>query len=411
MAFILDEQKQVNDSVFTFEKALNSGLTKFTGKSAMYVTYYHVDADASTADNGFIDIEHLIGKNSPIKFKKIENFPLYGMESIQIALNDEQQGIDGSYEGEFLTLPNTIKPLPNDLFIINHIDKKYIFKVTSVSYDTLRENNYYKAQFKLDLIDDGVKKDLDNQVSGKYNAVMKNLGSENQFVLESEIYTDVRRLEDLISDLTDTYMAMYYSEKYNCFICDTGNPCIHQNVAKIYDPLMSVFIDKHHIFSEPSDYRTIILGTQYDDNKRPLKYGKSVWGFIEKPEISKISHFSYYLTSGHLCEGSIFERYHDLSVQVADIKISSCDIHPEYDIFTDAFLTAVRNNFDCPTAYSTLVKKWIRGDIKTLTEIDNSLHDELINLGMCDETFFLTPMIIYIIREIINRETKVENDK
>lgn len=406
MALIIDEQKQVNDSVFIFEKVLNSGLTKFTGKSAMYVTYYHIDADTSTADNGFIDIENLTGKNSPLRFKKIENFPLYGMDSIQLNLSDDQNGLDTSYEGEFLALPNTIKPLPNDFFTINHIDKKYIFRVTNVSYDTLKENNYYKAQFHLYNIDATIADDLDNQTSSKYNAVMKNLGSESQFVLESEIYTDVRRLENLIADITETYMSMYYDERYNCFICDTGTPCIHQNVVKLYDPLMSMFIDKHHIFSSPTDYRTIILGDQFDDNKRPLKYGKSVWSFIESPDISKITNFSYFLTSGNLLEGSIFQRYHDLTVQVADIKISSCDIHPEYDVFTDAFIKAVRNNFDCPTSYSKLVKKWIRGDIKSLMEIDNALYDELVNLGMCDETFFFTPIIIYIIREIIKRETK-----
>ena len=118
MATILNEQKMIEDNVFQFEERARSPLIRFTDKTFTPVIYFHINNLKSTTDQGFVDVAELLGDNSPIKFQRIDNFPLYGLEAIMVALQDGDAGIDGSYDGEAYVMPGTIVPSPNDYFLI-----------------------------------------------------------------------------------------------------------------------------------------------------------------------------------------------------------------------------------------------------------------------------------------------------
>ena len=74
MGFLINEEKLMEDNIFKFENRLNSQLTRFLDKSPVFVTYYHINVNESTTDEGFRDIESIIGNRSPLRFQKIENF-------------------------------------------------------------------------------------------------------------------------------------------------------------------------------------------------------------------------------------------------------------------------------------------------------------------------------------------------
>ena len=153
--FIFDEQNFINNNAFKFEDRLNSQVARFLDKSPTYVTYYHISDIESTVDLGFSNIDGLLGDESPLRFNEIKDFPVYGLDPVQLRLEDMDQGLDTSYEGELLILPNTIKPTPNDFFTINYMSKDFIFMVTGVDYDTVKSNNYYKIDFYVKDIDYG----------------------------------------------------------------------------------------------------------------------------------------------------------------------------------------------------------------------------------------------------------------
>jgi hypothetical protein len=48
-----------------------------------------------------------------------------------------------------------------------------------------------------------------------------------------------------------------------------------------------------------------------------------------------------------------------------------------------------------------LIKKFIRNEKIGLFDIDTSLNDELIKLDANLEMFFITPLLLYIIKEVI----------
>ena len=127
---------------------MNSQITRFLDKSPVFTTFFHLNVNETTVDDGFRDIESIIGNRSPLRFQRIENFPLYGLDPVILSIQDSDQGLDTEYSGECILLPNTIKPLQNDFFMINHVKGSYIFRVTEVQYDNIRPDNFYKIGFR-----------------------------------------------------------------------------------------------------------------------------------------------------------------------------------------------------------------------------------------------------------------------
>ena len=153
MAFIIDEKRMVDEAVFIHEKNLKSPVSRFIETTPTFVTYYHVNPDVTTTDGGFVDVASIIGYRSPIRFNKIDSFPLYGIEQIVLQLQDTDQGLDTSYEGEAVIVPGSIKPVANDFFIIPYLKEPYMFRVTEIMYDTIMSDNFYKIGFKLEYLD------------------------------------------------------------------------------------------------------------------------------------------------------------------------------------------------------------------------------------------------------------------
>ena len=124
------------------EEAQNTGAT--TAESFLfYPKHESVSVGASVESQKYID--KLLGSESPIRYNKIFNFPLYGIEQIQLQLDEMDEGLNSEYNGEAIILPNTIHPTVDDYFIIDYLEKKYMFRVIKYDYDTIKSNNFYRV--------------------------------------------------------------------------------------------------------------------------------------------------------------------------------------------------------------------------------------------------------------------------
>ena len=208
--FIFDEQNFINNNAFKFEDRLNSQVARFLDKSPTYVTYYHISDIESTVDLGFSNIDGLLGDESPLRFNEIKDFPVYGLDPVQLRLEDMDQGLDTSYEGELLILPNTIKPTPNDFFTINYMSKDFIFMVTGVDYDTVKSNNYYKIDFSVKDIDYEVLEKLKMQVTDKYSCINTNIGTDDKAIIQSDLHIALKQVKEV------------YNNILIGFLCSTG---------------------------------------------------------------------------------------------------------------------------------------------------------------------------------------------
>ena len=395
-SFIVNETKVFNDNVFKYEEKLSSPLNRFLEKSPTFVTYFHINNQESTADQGFQDTEEILGPKSSLRFGRIEGFPIYGLEQIQVQLSEEDQGIDGSYEGEGTVLPNTIKPLPNDYFIINHLNDFFLFRVTGISYDSIRPDGYYGIQFKLENTDRSYLEKLKNQTTDKYSCIFKNIGTENKAIIKEDDVEKITAINKMYADIVQLYISAYYNERYNAIMGTFRN-----NGTVLYDPLMSVFIDKNGLLNDKNNYSSIVLGEQFTDPKREFKYEHSIYRFFERKDVSKIEKFAYQLLPGRNYLESAFYKWFDESVMVVDRPDIICENDPENFLLCNDFIDAVMINLpNEESEYSKFLIKYLRDEIKSLADIPLNLKDVMLHLNISKESFFFTPIVLYVIKRM-----------
>lgn len=394
MPFIIDERRGVTDAVFIHEEKLKSPIARFIETTPTFVTYYHLNSDATTADDGFKDVSSIIGFRSPLRFNKIDSFPLYGIEQIILQLQDTDQGLDSSYEGEAIIIPGSIKPLENDFFTIPYLKDPYLFRVTEIMYDHIMPDNYYKIGFKLEYLDEDKVENLENQVHEKYTCILENIGSENNCIIELESKETVDKINMMYDDMASTYKSIFYSDRHNCFLGEIG--CGQY----LYDPLQTEFINIHQLFNKKNNLECLMLTDQYSDPKRRIKYEKSIYRFIERRNANIVKEFKYDTFPGINNRETSFFRWMDRSIQILDIPSElSSNATP---ILSKEFILSIQTNGFTNSDHAELIKRYVRGDKISIHDIPLTLHEELLTLDGNMEVFFFTPIIMFIIKDVVN---------
>ena len=204
MAKFVSQTEQVKNAAELQEAKLSSRYSRILASAPTPITYFHINNIESTTDSGFLDIQQVIGPNSPLRFIEIKNYPAFNMPHIQLELQDETQGLDVNFDGEFIHLPNTIKPFPNDLFIVDYLDSSYIFMITQVNFDTIKSNNYYNNTFTLRYIgEDKLDYLRKHQVTDRYTAVLENVGTEENWLIQDDKVGEVANLNSFIENLKE----------------------------------------------------------------------------------------------------------------------------------------------------------------------------------------------------------------
>lgn len=400
MAFIIDEERLIADNILKFDEKIDSPIIRFLDQKPTFVTYYHININESTTDAGFGNIDNIVGNNSPLKFQQINLFPIYGVEQIITQINDSDSGIDVSYESEAIILPNTIKPLPNDFFIIPYLKDDYVFRVTDIEFDNVRPDNFYKIRYRLEYNDHEKTQELKNQVFDTYQCIFENIGTENRCIIESSYKERLDKIEAMYTDMVSLYISLFYSQRYNVVLGENSQ-------GLLYDPYMSIFINNNKLFIKKNDLDTIFLEEDHVfDNKKQLKYERSVWRFFERRDVNLIKPFYYTTFPGTNRKESGFSKWEDTSVYVVDIP-SLINTEGSFSIFPDRVIDIIRYDKETDSKYMELIKKFIRHDEEmSLMDIDLNLNEELIMLDANLEMFFITPILLFIIRTIINEFCK-----
>lgn len=396
MAILINEKKMIEDNIFQYEEKLKSPMGRYLETTPTFVTYYHVNVDETTVDEGFKDVASIIGFRSPIKFKKITEFPLYGIDQIVLQLQEQEQGLDTEYSGEAIILPNTIKPLVNDFFMIPYLHDVYLFRVTEIIYDNVMPDNFYKINFQLEFIDQEKVEALAKQSTESYTCILDNIGSENKCIIETESIEKINKIDEMYNDIADTYLKLFYDSKHNSLLGDLGKG------KKLYDPFQTDFVNKHSLFNKKNNLKTILLTEQIDDNKHKLKYEKSIYRFIERRDYRRVNNFRFAYFQGSTYHETSFYRWSDTNVQVLDILP---DISEEsMCVLSDEFVMSIKTNGFTESEYAELIQKFVRNEDISINDIPLDLNDVLMDLDNNLELFFFVPIILYIIQTIVNNE-------
>lgn len=399
---IFDEKTMIDGNIFKYEKRLKSHLNKYVENGALLVTYYTQDENSSTVDRGLQDINQLFGNKSPIRYNKIENFPVYGFGQANPNNTDEQQIEDFDVNGTCIIQPSTIVPRPYDLFIIRHLKMTALFMVTNVEYDSMKVEGYYRITYRLQSTSDEYIQDLERRVITKYITDLNAIGSEVNPIIKEEDSIKKNRIMRMLNQMISSYKALFYNSRHNCFL-------YHDDETGLdwFDMCGNEFMAKYSLMNMPNSSEVIVLNEKLNDPQFPYKYQNSIFNWIEldAPEYL-LQKFAFKLTdaSGYLY--SSFVRWGDEDVQIMHpLSTKEDGIMTRADhYFDDTQLKAFMNKKIAPlNEYEKLIWEYIHH--KNMINIDAiSLYTgtALLNSVKHRDIYLYTPIIIYIIRNIIS---------
>lgn len=369
------------------------------------VTYYSIDTNRTTTDLGTGQLYDQVGVDSPLRFNKILNFHLYGIEKIGLNLNLGEYGMESPVEGEAIILPNTIVPMVGDMFSINHINNTPIlFGVTGIGIDTLPNGaNFYKIQYYLARVDNEAYASIEQrQTINTYEYRPGNVGTTLNPLIVKDSFDLIKKIEACARSMRSYYINLFYRHNVQTFI-------LSYNRGFYYDPYMIEFLIRNHIFSSDTDYmhinRAVYTGSTFD-----IEYDRSIFKNIEdrNPELFMNSLYEVPIEDPTSLLVDRLEEYTYLSMKKQFKRYSD-----PMNWFTNDLQNRIMEN----KPYSDTSKVYYKNIIiEYLNNKNFEFTDKYMNsLRQLDytyskELFYEIPVILYILKSYVEELQKREID-
>lgn len=382
----------INAMVDNVKNIINNPYYIWSNMKATIVDYYNLNVEKSTLDEGFKNIESYLGYNSPLWYNIIKSFYIYGIERIQIQIEDGEFGAEsGEITGEGVILPNTIIPYPGDMFHIIYLKERYIFRVTGVSHDTLENgSNMYKITYKLDSSEDNEK---DIRIANRYNMLSNNVGTEFNTIIRSEKYDLIEKLEQMLYNLKVYYTNIFYNSRVQALTYKF-------NEKRFYDPYLTEFIMKHSLLTGGEEY--VYITQQLPLNPEfSLEYSKSFFKCLELKDFSNIRKYSYKGVGEYIDnETTIFStRIEDYFEMKYRYSVAEGNLLGVLQCFREELIEGIEQNklYNGEDAIYNIIIKYAHNldlDSEDIDLIDFDIHDNIT-------LFYAIPCIIYCLEDYI----------
>ena len=205
------ERSLINKYVDSY-MAGTSYYAKYIDSTPSFVTYYSRDLDKSMENPGLGQVKEVVGYESPNRYNRIENFPIYGVDEVNPNIQDD--GISGiSTEADVVgvIIPDTVVPNVDDLVLFSyhesHSRTKALYRITSVDVSSIDSNAYYQVTMSLTSYDLDVLNS--RQLVDEYNIVYSNIGTEERTLLLQSDFIRAQQLENLYLKLSKTYIDRF----------------------------------------------------------------------------------------------------------------------------------------------------------------------------------------------------------
>ena len=214
-----EERTVVNKYIDSYMNGTNE-YGKYLQSAPNFVTYYSRDQETSTEGSGLGEVEEVVGERSGIRYNRVNNVPLYMVEdSAPELMDDGIVGLNYMVESTAVIIPDTVVPVPNDLFVFSYWeqtrDKTVVFRITNVSTTAVDSNTYYQVSFQSTPYDYN---ELESkQLVDRYEVIYDHIGSSKPAVLMEKDYILAERLEKTFDKVASIYIEDYYDDRLNVF--------------------------------------------------------------------------------------------------------------------------------------------------------------------------------------------------
>ena len=366
----------------------------FSNQSPTKVTYYAQNVEQSTLDEASGLYGAHVGKDSPFKFNKILGFLLYGIERITVDYEVGDYGTEANpIEGEAILLPNTITPRVGDFFYIDYVKEPILFKVNSVTTDTLDTGaNLYKVNYTLELTN-AIEK-IEAQVEKKFNFLTTNIGTDFKAIIQDCDFDLVEKLEGFVEDLITYFENIFFDTRLQTFV-------FNHDGWHMYDPYMIEFLIRNKVMQYGDKYLFVDHATSVHKTFS-MDYSKSFFRSLEDRNPKKLQANFTATANMILDPNSLFytrmEKYYSINHASKDLiksRLQTFDPEVIFAIKENKYFEAdsEKKHYNLWVAYFNEDKDWIRDNlldsIKAIDYMNNLDH------------FYALPISIFIIERYI----------
>ncbi len=374
--------------------------TFFEG-SPLFVTYYSKNVLKSGNEPTLDDVVGRLESDSPIKYNKIENLPLFGTSGIsELSENVGELGLETEIIGEAIIVPSTIDPLENDYFTVPNIGEDYLFRIDKVEHDKITGKQFWRISFHI--VMEEVSK-IEAAVVEGFEVDYDKLGStEMRPILSKANANFLRDLDEIYVKAIKIYRDMFYYDELNY---------LHVNVNDddIFDPLLTKFIRENDLLLQPDkkDYLYSITLSEilFDSTTTNLYinsiYNASLYNALVESNIDllDVNYLSFRATSNVIFSSMVNE----LNFEGRTMVISNYLLGTTYSILDSEFKTKCSSE----TLYEDTTTYYFENFL--INHFNNKLtSDNLLDiLGEMDfnydiRTFVFIPMMLFVLKSMKN---------
>lgn len=373
---------------------------KFSDKKPTPVTYYKQNMKKSTLDPASkLQYAH-VSSQSALRYNKIVNFVLYGIDKISLNYDVGDNGLEAEpISGDAIILPNTIEPTDGDFFSIPYLKEDLLFKVDSVTPDSLDTGAVlYKIEYHLELTQ--ASSQIEEQVVDTYQFIVENVGTEYNCFMTSDQYSFAQSLENLMEDLANYFTGIFYSTKVQTYVF------LKDGITHMYDPYMIEFIRRNKLLGSDvyvAHQTTMPVSFSFD-------YTRSFFYGIEQNDLKCIA-------SGNTVTADLITDINSLFTSRLEhyYQINYVDNQPyktRFNALSKELISGIKNN----TSYKSTDKKAIYNPIigmlnGSTSYISDSIVDMIKKLDYSNsqEMFYLIPLYIYAIKSYLSSMLSTNN--
>jgi hypothetical protein len=186
-----------------------SQFTRFLDSNPVPCTYFSIN-NLSTVEIGTRDIMSYVAPDSPVRYNKILNLPLFSVNAITATISyDDITGTYTEYDDQCQVLNQTIQPNVGDAFTIPSFNPEIIFIITNVGIRAIKGEDHYVIEYSV--VPTSRTKNIENQVTDIFETIYRNIGTEDKAIIRRDDY-------NLLNQCVDSYakiLARYLEENYD----------------------------------------------------------------------------------------------------------------------------------------------------------------------------------------------------
>jgi hypothetical protein len=365
------------------------------------VTYYHINTDASSVNKGLQNVNELMGSSSGNRFNKIKGVPLWGIDTMDYNLDDSDAGLDTNIDGSFKLPPNVFYPFPDDFFIIDHLNRPFLFRVTKVDFDTPNAKGFFRAEFELWSSDTDTLPKLEESVSRRYHCIMDHIGTTMKAVVSDDEFAVMHRIQSMQVRIRDEYLDKFRDKGYNALMFNRFSVNHY-----LYDPLLNYFCNRERVF-EVDDFNSPSCYLLYEEirNFHTVEYETSIYDRLIHRDLTDLDDVACFydmeLTKNDV---SIFDFNKDFRV-----KYVMCHVKPigpfgnKLDEYIPVeFLSALKlkNSSILTDVYERFIFTYMVDGWRAAEDIIDTVDKRRMSYNM--HNYIFIPLTLYVLRQIYN---------